>query len=905
MRLEPGAKLGPYEIIAPLGAGGMGEVYRARDSRLGREVALKVLPGEFSGDPARRARFEQEARAAAALSHPNIVGLHDVGTENGVSYFVGELVAGETLTDLIQRGPVPLRKLLDIAVQIADGMAAAHAARITHRDLKPANIMITPEGRVKILDFGLAKQTSIPTGSPDETMTVQQTTPGMILGTVHYMSPEQARGTPADHRSDQFSFGLILYEMATGKKAFDKAETIQTMSAILSEDAPPIEMALPEPLRWAIERCLAKQPAERYESSSDLYRDLKNIRDHLSTSSVASASVISATRAVVLLPAARRRAWWPWAVGGAVALVGAFAAGFYLSGSQLADQSAYRFTPFAFGPGGQGSPVWSPDGKAVAYAARPGTDPTAPFQVFVRYLDSPTPAQVTHIAEDARPMVWAPDSKRILFRSERTPAGIWSVSSVGGEPESFMPLTDDYTSAVAPGLQAVAFVARGEDGLFGVWISSPPGAPKRKYLPDPVASKALFNDTYLRFSPDGKHLLLFMKNEKSHDEAWLMPYPPNPANPPKMVLPGLHSYGGTPNFAWMPDNRNIVASYQPIPGMPAQLWLADTGSGKLRALTSGTTLRTSPAVSPDGGKIVFSEHTGNYDVVSVDLERATVQRLIATERDEYMPAWAARQPLLVYVTDRNGPLEIWLHGPNGAERPLVTDRDYTPGSTQWFVAPALSPEADRVIYGRVDMQGRDQLWMSAVSGGAPVPLTIDAASAEFQGSWSPDGAWFVYLASHNGKFDLMKVKTTGQASPVVVKSPTDCVEVPSWSPNGDSIQCGNQLFSPDGGLVRSLGDHHTVNYVFSKDGKLLYGLRAEGARELLFSVDATTGAEKTIGDVGTEFAPRGDFHPGMRFSLAPDGKSFVYSTGVIKSNLWLMEGWTSSSGAGFHLAGGF
>src|SRR3954467_9413735 len=224
MPLASATRFGPYEIVAPLGAGGMGEVYRARDSRLGREVALKVLPFAVANDPARRARFEQEARATAALNHPNIVGVHDVGDQDGHFFLVSELVPGETLAALLERGPVPTKKLLDLAVQIADGMAAAHAARITHRDLKPANIIVPPEGRAKILDFGLAKQAALAVAPPDETLTVQQTEPGMILGTVAYMSPEQARGKPADHRSDQFSFGLILYEMAAGRKAFDSPE---------------------------------------------------------------------------------------------------------------------------------------------------------------------------------------------------------------------------------------------------------------------------------------------------------------------------------------------------------------------------------------------------------------------------------------------------------------------------------------------------------------------------------------------------------------------------------------------------------------------------------------------------------------------------------------------------------
>ena len=280
--LTSGSRIGPYEIIAPLGAGGMGEVYRARDTRLRREVALKVLPADVAGDAARRARFEQEAHAAAALNHPNILGIHDIGTDGGVSYMATELVNGETLAAAIERGPVPVRAVLDIAAQIADGMASAHAAGIVHRDLKPANVMVAADGRVKILDFGLAKQTARPAVQGDETILVDQSEPGMIVGTVSYMSPEQARGKPADYRSDQFSFGLVLYEMATGRKAFARDESVQTMAAIIAEDPPPIEVKLPAPLRWVIDRCLAKDAASRYESSRDLARELRNIRDHLS-----------------------------------------------------------------------------------------------------------------------------------------------------------------------------------------------------------------------------------------------------------------------------------------------------------------------------------------------------------------------------------------------------------------------------------------------------------------------------------------------------------------------------------------------------------------------------------------------------------------------------------------------
>jgi serine/threonine protein kinase len=270
MPLTPGSRLGRYEIIAALGAGGMGEVYRARDERLQREVAIKVLRQEASTDPDLQRRFALEARSASALNHPNILTVHDVGMEGGIPYIVSELVGGEPLGALIARGKMPVRKALDLAVQVADGLAAAHRAGIVHRDLKPANVMVTKTG-AKILDFGLAKAVPKDVAAAGEQQT--GTTPGIIVGTATYMSPEQVRGEALDPRTDQFSFGLVLYEMLTGKAPFARSSAMSTMAAIVEEQAPPIgelNPTVPAPLRWCVERCLAKDRDDRYASTADL-----------------------------------------------------------------------------------------------------------------------------------------------------------------------------------------------------------------------------------------------------------------------------------------------------------------------------------------------------------------------------------------------------------------------------------------------------------------------------------------------------------------------------------------------------------------------------------------------------------------------------------------------------------
>jgi eukaryotic-like serine/threonine-protein kinase len=302
-RLEPGASLGPYRIETLIGSGGMGEVYRARDTRLDRDVAIKILPDEVRADAGRRSRFEREARAASALNHPNIITIHDIGEAGGVSYIVMECVQGRTLRDLLAHGPLETQELLQIAAQAAEGLAKAHSAGIVHRDLKPENLMVSADGVVKILDFGLAKQSLAASTRPTPPQTESRT----VMGTVGYMSPEQATARPVDFRSDQFSLGSILYELATGKRAFQRASHAETLSALLRDDPEPIERlnpGAPAPLRGIVARCLRKDPEERYASTRDLARELQTLRDRLGETLSAGQSAMR--------PAPSPRPVWPW-----------------------------------------------------------------------------------------------------------------------------------------------------------------------------------------------------------------------------------------------------------------------------------------------------------------------------------------------------------------------------------------------------------------------------------------------------------------------------------------------------------------------------------------------------------------------------------------------------------------
>jgi eukaryotic-like serine/threonine-protein kinase len=334
-------------------------------------------------------------------------------------------------------------------------------------------------------------------------------------------------------------------------------------------------------------------------------------------------------------------------------------------------------------------------------------------------------------------------------------------------------------------------------------------------------------------------------------------------------------------------------------GTSVHLWIADTLSDKVTGLTSGITSEVTPDVSPDGKTIAFTEGMSDYDVVSVSVRTAAVQPFIATSRDETMPSWAAHSDKTVFVTDRNGPTEIWLRAGDGTLRPLVGARDFPSTSSAWLMTPMLSPDGERVIYARVDGQASAQLWMSAVSGGLPVRLTNSEKDGEFSGSWSPDGSWFAYGTSLDGKYSLKKVKTSGQATPVLLK-PRGGLGIVSWSRTGDWIAYGDEenwnLISPDGKNEKVLGKFDTPYLEFSNDGKRLFGMREGGGKVTLFSVDAGSGAVTDIGQMEIGFAPRSSLNPGVHFSLSPDGETLVYGTQRYSSNLWLLKGFDQKMG---------
>ena len=484
MTLAAGTRLGPYEILSPLGAGGMGEVYRARDTRLSREVAVKVLPAELSSDTERLKRFEKEARSASSLNHPNIVTIYDIGSEGGVSYIAMERVEGATLRELLVGGPLPVKKLFQIGPQIAEGLARAHEAGIVHRDVKPENVMVTKDGLVKILDFGLAKLTSRMSGSGEGSQlpTMTGTTPGVVVGTVGYMSPEQASGVALDFRSDQFALGSILYEMATGRRAFQKKTAIDTLAAILNEEPEAIGVMnpqVPAPLRWIVERCLEKEPEGRYVSTRDLARELATVRDHVSEASLTAVAPAAAARKGIRVRAAVL----------ALAFVATVALGVFASRplwkARLSSHPSLRQVTFRragisrarFGPGGR-TIIYTQvnaGGSRELFSAQPGNPES-------KSLGLP-PAELLAVSGSGE--------LAILLEKERTLA---TVSLAGGAPRELM--------------EGVRFATWAPDGkdlavVHEDRIEYPPG----KILYQPSSGTRRIVPSHVEFSPAGDRIL--------------------------------------------------------------------------------------------------------------------------------------------------------------------------------------------------------------------------------------------------------------------------------------------------------------------------------------------------------------------------------------------------------------
>jgi serine/threonine protein kinase len=881
-------RFGPYEITGTLGAGGMGQVYRARDTRLQRTVAIKILNEGGSGSADRQRRFAQEAVAASALNHPNIVTVYDVGVEGDTPYLVSELIDGVSLRAEMDRGRLPIKGVIEIAHQITEGLAAAHEAGIVHRDLKPENVMLTSDGRVKIVDFGLAKtedESSVVAGA-----TKTQTAAGLIIGTVPYMSPEQARGERADFRSDQFALGVMLYEMTTAKHPFTRDTAVQTLSAIIAEEPPDpgqLNPGMPVTLRWVIQRVLSKNPRGRFAHTADLAADLRMIRE-----------VSSEVRLPVSLPQPRSlKTWLPRAPLAAVAAAVAFSVGYAASPRESPIQFN-RIVPFATDAGYQGHPAWSPDGKTIAYEA----EINGVVQIFTRTVGSPMRTQVTRSAFDCYGPFWSPDGRQIYYHSlARDRDALWQISAVGGAPQVL--IEGAARAHISPDGKTLVYLRQDSafDTQMSLWVASPPDAEAQRYSRGPLKDKMFAGGT-LRFAPDGSRVFAWLGGDGERTPGfWEIPFV---SGEPRMPLTQLAGAGGVPAFfGWLPDSRHVIVTRSDGATPGTHLWVADTATDTVFPLTTTVLNESGPSVSPDGRTVAFTSQETDFDLVEIPLDGSAPRPFLSSTRNEFDPATSPVNTQYAFVTDRAGQVQIWLQNVEGyLQQPIVTEADFD-GLTAIAVGSlAFSPDGSRLAYQRtaegrtVDGRSGRKLWISSTAGGPPVALTT-SQRYEDAPTWSPDGEWIAYLAAAaQGELALHKIRVGAGSATVVLKSDIPpFLSRPQWSPDGRWIVCetadGLTLVAADGSTSRVVSDPGWFGYAWDRDSRLIYGLRPtdDNHHFQFVSLNAQTGDERVInpnlGNIPQALQPiRG-------FSRLRD-RGFLTSIARVRSDIHLIEGFT-------------
>jgi eukaryotic-like serine/threonine-protein kinase len=865
MTLPTGTKLGPYEVLAPIGAGGMGEVYRARDERLKRDVAIKVLPPELASDPERRARFEREARSASALSHPNILTIYDIGSVDHTVYIAMELVEGGTLKDMTASGALPVKKLLEVAVQIAEGLSAAHAAGIVHRDLKPQNVMVSKHGFVKILDFGLAK---LVTPEDQEvsglkTAAGDATRPGMVMGTVGYMSPEQAAGRPIDFRSDQFSFGSIVYEMATGKRAFERTTSAETLTAIIREEPAPVAQLnprVPSPVRWLLERCLAKDPEDRFGTTKDLARDLADVRDHLSEASISSTTDNTAAAAAAVR--AGRKSWlWPLAALVLAAAVGiaAFTAG------KKSGVTPPTYRELTFQRGEIFTARFAPDGQTFIYSA---AWEGRPVEIFVSRLESPEArpfglpgADVLAISSSGEMAVGL--NRRFVGPFERGGTLARIGITGGGTPRE---IQEDVQGADwSPDGQSLAIV-RGVGALAR--IEYPIG--KTLYETPGWISN-------MRISPDGANVA-FLMHPTSGDDGGSV-YLIDKSGKAREIAGEFSTIGG---LAWPPGGREV--------------WFTGAEVGGNRSLW---------AVTPSGAKRVLARVTGNltlHDVsrdgrvlISHDTLRSGILGYSPGDAREKDLSWLDWSGVRDIANDGSWFAFVESGEGGGAGYSAYTRRmDGSPPVRLGEGVPwSISPDG-RWVLGVTDIAAAPKLSILPTGTGSPRSIPLPGLTIR-TATWMPDGKRILITASEGDRGERLYLLDSADAKPRAISPPGYRTFIRSVSPDGSLVAVQGPdrrryLYPLGGGEPQPIpgivAGEDPVGWM--GDGKWLFVFDRGKIPGRIFRVELATGKR----EFWKELVPLDPAGIDLLSppALTPDGKTYVYSYNRILSDLFLASG---------------
>jgi Tol biopolymer transport system component/predicted Ser/Thr protein kinase len=866
MRFAPGSRLGPYEIASALGAGGMGEVYRAHDPRLGRDVAIKVLPADRMADEARRHRFVQEARAASALNHPNIVTIHEIESADGVDFIVMEYVPGRSLDGLIPKGGMRLGDALKNAIPVADALAAAHAKGIVHRDVKPANVVVTREGAVKVLDFGLAKLVTDERSDDAQTVTAAPESgplsrPGTITGTTAYMSPEQAAGGRVDARSDVFSFGAVLYEMTTGHRAFARETAAETLAAVLREHPrPPRELvpAVPRELERLILRCLRKEPEKRFQHMLDVKLELEQILEE-------SASLPLAT---VAAPGQRR----VWPVAGATAALVIAAVAIWQMRPLPPEPT--RVVPLTSTPGAERYPTFSPDGEQVAFdweGVKPGNR-----DIYVKMIGSSEVHRVTtDPAADVLPS-WSPDGRSIAFvRSTATTNAIHLVSPLGGPDRKLADLParpgrlswsrDGRWLALASDLRAAAPV------VPGIRVVRVPEGDLR-IVTSPVGTVVHYNPA---FSPDGRQLAYTSSDGwwAWHVEVVALGSDSTPKGPARrLTRRAMVMEGG---LAWAPDGRSLVYGG----GAPSRLWRVGTAGDEAAEVIEAAGYGVwAPTFAASRGRLAFMRISNHTDIFRFE-EGRPLEVVAASSFPDGNPWFSPDGRRFVFESQRSGQAnEIWMASVDGSTPTQLT---HGPGFYQG--SPAWSPNGRTVAFDSYAENGYSDIWTIDADGGRLRRLTSHPGGAVAP-TWSRDGRVVYFVTGHINNRSVWRIPAGGGREEQISRSGGGFA---LESFEGKFVFFTRE-FAPSpllsvpigGGAEQPVIDCVRGRFDVAPAGLYYYGCDTDPSGVGLRRRDLATGREQVVANL-----------PGSGlFTVSPDGKTILLSKFVGEgSDLMLIE----------------
>ena len=878
MVIAIGDRLGRFEIVSAVGAGGMGEVYRARDPQLRRDVAIKVLAREWSSDADRQRRFELEARAAARLSHPNLIAVHDFGMHDGCAFIVTELLQGETLREALGSRPLSTSKVVEYAMQIASGLAAAHDRGIVHRDIKPENLFVTKDGIVKILDFGIAALVESDSGTANTaTVTIGDAQPGRVVGTVIYMAPEQARGQGADHRSDIFSFGSVLYEMLAGVSPFRRDTVADTVSAILNDEPPELSPARVTPaLDRIVKHCLEKKPEDRFQHARDLWFSLQTALQPSAPSAAQSRHRL-ATRGLVALGA----------------IVAALAAGAgYLTGSRnarpegtVANHGIRRITEL---PGLEEFPSISPDGRSVAFTSSIG----GKRQILVRLLAGGPPLAVTKDAADHQQPRWSPDGSTLVYFSadvDHEQGAIWAIPALGGPPRRVIASLGGADISKTGRLACFQLL----DGKIQLVTAALDGSDVRRVL-----SASAGYHRFPRWSPDSRWIA-FQRGDGVRDDVFVVAAT---GGEPKQLTNDRRVVGGV---SWLRSSDAIMYASSRDNSMPylppLRLWEVKLDGTTPQPLTSADASYEQPDVHPASGLVSAVRQQMRFDIWKFPFDGTATENVRRAEQITHQtgqvltPTASPSGDEVAFLADHGGRANLWVMSIRTGELRQIT---FEVDPTVAVGVPNWSPDGQSIAF--VSSKGLTGsefgVWLVNPDGGN----LRNIAKRGLGVAWSTDGRWLYYSDTSAGA--LKKVPAAG-GEPVVVRQEATrnviglhdttlyfMIERPLI--NGRS-EVEIRAASPENGPSRVVArvspsrvpPWQIVNPALSPDGQWLAMLLTDGFTTNIWVLSTKSGEWRQV----TDFGDRAIFIV-RRVSWSPDGKSLLAAVGEGEADVVVFDG---------------